>query len=97
MCFCHTTQLDLASLKSVRQFVEEFHSSGKPLHVLCNNAGMTTGFRNSVGPVKTEDGFEVTFGINHLGKFPLPYKKCMLSLAVLISRLSCKIIRQVRS
>ncbi|XP_022094698.1 retinol dehydrogenase 14-like isoform X2 [Acanthaster planci] len=64
-------KLDLASLKSVRQFVDEFHAAAKPLHVLCNNAGMTTGFRNGKGPFKTEDGFEVTFGINHLGHFLL--------------------------
>ncbi|XP_022094699.1 retinol dehydrogenase 14-like isoform X3 [Acanthaster planci] len=64
-------KLDLASLKSVRQFVDEFHTAAKPLHVLCNNAGMTSGFRNGKGPFKTEDGFEVTFGINHLGHFLL--------------------------
>ncbi|XP_038063943.1 retinol dehydrogenase 12-like [Patiria miniata] len=63
-------KLDLASLKSVRQFVEDFHATAKPLHVLCNNAGMTTGFRSSE-VFKTEDGFEVTFGINHLGHFLL--------------------------
>ena len=62
------SQLDLGSLKSVREFVDNFHELKKPLHVLCNNAGMTSGFSNGKGPFKTEDGFEVTFGINHLGK-----------------------------
>ncbi|XP_071802526.1 retinol dehydrogenase 14-like [Asterias amurensis] len=62
-------KLDLGSLKSVREFVDNFHELKKPLHVLCNNAGMTSGFSNGKGPFKTEDGFEVTFGINHLGHF----------------------------
>ena len=36
VCFM---QLDLASLKSTRSFVENFHKTGKKLHVLINNAG----------------------------------------------------------
>lgn len=54
-------------MKSIREFVDNFHRLRKPLHVLCNNAGHTTGFQ-STEMEKTEDGFEATFGVNYLGK-----------------------------
>ena len=57
--------LDLADLASVRDCAQEFLARGEPLHVLINNAG--------VGGARglTKDGFELTFGINHLGHFAL--------------------------
>ncbi|XP_026866037.2 dehydrogenase/reductase SDR family member on chromosome X isoform X2 [Electrophorus electricus] len=58
--------LDLASLKSVRQFVRRFESRGLPLHVLVNNAGVML-----VPEQVTEDGFELHFGLNYLGHFLL--------------------------
>ncbi|KAL7845619.1 hypothetical protein AOLI_G00238110 [Acnodon oligacanthus] len=58
--------LDLASLKSVRQFVQRFTSKGLPLNVLINNAGVML-----VPERKTEDGFELHFGLNYLGHFLL--------------------------
>ena len=44
---------------------QEFLARGEPLHVLINNAG--------VGGARglSRDGFELTFGINHLGHFAL--------------------------
>ncbi|HEY4463887.1 MAG TPA: SDR family NAD(P)-dependent oxidoreductase, partial [Streptosporangiaceae bacterium] len=57
--------LDLADLASVRHCAEEFLARGEPLHVLLNNAGVA-GQRGL-----TRDGFEVTFGVNHLGHFAL--------------------------
>lgn len=57
--------LDLASFASVRGAAEAFLERGLPLHVLINNAGLA-GKRGT-----TEDGFEVTFGVNHLGHFLL--------------------------
>jgi light-dependent protochlorophyllide reductase len=61
-------QLNLASLQSVRQFVEEFGKSNlPPLHGLINNAGMQV----MSGLEYTKDGFELTFGTNHLGHFLL--------------------------
>jgi retinol dehydrogenase 12 len=57
--------LDLASLASVRQCAERFLALGEPLHVLINNAGMAG--RRGV----TSDGFELAFGVNHLGHFAL--------------------------
>ncbi|XP_072017697.1 retinol dehydrogenase 12-like [Amphiura filiformis] len=62
-------QLDLASLKSVRKFADDFHATGKPLHVLCDNGGF--GNSNDDQAAKTEDGFELHMGTNHLGHFLL--------------------------
>ncbi len=58
--------LDLASLESVRTFVEAFRQRHDSLHVLINNAGvMALPYRT------TTDGFEMQFGTNHLGHFAL--------------------------
>jgi retinol dehydrogenase-12 len=56
--------LDLASLASVRACARAFLALGEPLHVLVNNAGA-----NEHG--LTTDGFEMAFGVNHLGHIAL--------------------------
>ncbi len=61
-------ELDLASFASVRQCVAVFHEKGYPLHLLINNAG---GAVPGKQPSFTADGFEMTFGTNHLGHFLL--------------------------
>ncbi|KAM7374986.1 hypothetical protein PAMA_014192 [Pampus argenteus] len=58
--------LNLASLKSVRQFVQTFKARGLPLHVLVNNAGIML-----VPEKLTEEGFELHLGLNYLGHFLL--------------------------
>ena len=55
--------LDLADLGSVREAAAAFLASGERLDVLVNNAGLA-GQRGV-----TAQGFELTFGVNHLGHF----------------------------
>lgn len=55
--------LDLADLGSVREAAAAFLALDEPLHVLINNAGVA-GRRGLTG-----DGFELIFGVNHLGHF----------------------------
>src|SRR5688572_26457449 len=57
--------LDLASLAGVRRAAASFLQRGLPLHLLINNAGVA-GHRGT-----TAEGFELTFGVNHLGHFLL--------------------------
>lgn len=59
-------ELDLASLASVRRFGARFIESGRPLHLLVNNAGVMLPHLR-----RTSDGFEAHLGINHLGHFLL--------------------------
>ncbi len=54
--------LDLASTASIRAFAESFLADHPRLDVLVNNAGLILSRRS-----ETEDGFETTFGVNHLG------------------------------
>lgn len=61
-----TGSLDLASLKSVAAFAKAYRKKQGTLDILINNAGVM------VPPYgKTEDGFELQFGCNHLGHFAL--------------------------
>ena len=57
--------LDLADLESVGACAAAFLALGEPLHVLVNNAGVA-GRRGL-----TRQGFELMFGVNHLGHFVL--------------------------
>ncbi|KAL0301161.1 UNVERIFIED_CONTAM: Protochlorophyllide reductase, chloroplastic [Sesamum radiatum] len=61
--------LDLASLDSVRQFVDNFKRSGRPLDVLVCNAAVYQPTARE--PSYTADGFELSVGTNHLGHFLL--------------------------
>lgn len=60
--------LNLASLASVRQFTETFmEAKHPPLGAIVCNAGIQI----VSGTCYTADGFEMTFGVNHLGHFLL--------------------------
>ncbi|XP_064119723.1 retinol dehydrogenase 11-like [Macrobrachium nipponense] len=62
--------LDLADLTSIRTFASNFLEKFDKLDVLVNNAGVY------VPPderKKTKDGFEIHFGVNHLGHFLLTH------------------------
>ncbi|KAL8141357.1 hypothetical protein V2J09_007378 [Rumex salicifolius] len=61
--------LDLASLDSVRQFVDSFKRSERPLDVLVCNAAVY--FPTAKEPTYTAEGFELSVGTNHLGHFLL--------------------------
>ena len=59
--------LDLASLRSIRAFAEDINKNEASLEILVNNAAAV----NAKEFTKTEDGFETTMGVNHLGHFLL--------------------------
>ncbi|XP_028044480.1 uncharacterized protein LOC113555286 [Rhopalosiphum maidis] len=55
-------ELDLASFASIKRCTKSILQKEKQIHLLVNNAGVMTCPKG-----KTEDGFELQFGINHLG------------------------------
>lgn len=57
--------LDLGDFQSVRQCADAFLAHDLPLHLLINNAGVAGGHG------LTRSGFELAFGINHMGHFLL--------------------------
>ncbi|XP_038073445.1 retinol dehydrogenase 12-like [Patiria miniata] len=59
-------KLDLASLASVRECAEKIKREESRLDILINNAGIMM-----CPEWQTEDGFEMQFGVNHLGHFLL--------------------------
>lgn len=61
--------LDLASLDSVRQFVDNFRRLERPLDVLVCNAAVY--LPTAKEPTFTAEGFELSVGTNHLGHFLL--------------------------
>ncbi|TMW95755.1 hypothetical protein EJD97_008375 [Solanum chilense] len=59
-------EMDLGSMESVRKFASEYNSTGYPLNILINNAGvMAPPFMLS------QDNIELQFATNHLGHFLL--------------------------
>ncbi|XP_071036244.1 polyprenol dehydrogenase isoform X2 [Parasteatoda tepidariorum] len=60
-CEVEVWHLDLASLKSVKQFAEKYLLTKTSLHLLINNAGIMF-----VKEETTEDGYEKHFAVNYL-------------------------------
>jgi retinol dehydrogenase-12 len=58
--------VDLGSQQQIRRAAAEFLATGKPLHLLVNNAGL-----GNTGRMVTEDGIETVFAVNHLAYFLL--------------------------
>jgi NAD(P)-dependent dehydrogenase (short-subunit alcohol dehydrogenase family) len=61
--------LDLASFRSIEQFAEIMNHDYSSIDVLVNNAGV---FMDTAQ--KTEEGFEMTVGVNYLGTYYLTIK-----------------------
>lgn len=82
--------LDLASLKSVRDFAADINRNEPRLDVLINNAGVMAVAKLT----RTQDGFETQMGVNHLGHFLLTnllldlLKKSAPSRVVVVSSLA---------
>ncbi len=61
--------LDLASLDSVRQFVQDFRATGKSLDALVCNAAVYLPLEKE--PQRSQEGYELSVATNHLGHFLL--------------------------
>ena len=62
----HLKEIDLSSFSSIKKFAREIIEYEERLDILINNAGVA--FQPQQ---KTVDGFEMHFGVNHLGHFLL--------------------------
>ncbi|PRC46947.1 oxidoreductase, partial [Mycobacterium sp. ITM-2017-0098] len=62
----HVEQLDLIDPASVERFAARYRDTGRPLHILVNNAGIMGG-----DLVRDARGYEAQFATNHLGHFQL--------------------------
>lgn len=61
-------QLDLASFESIENFVDVVKAGFYKIDVLINNAGVVVPLNEDL---KTKEGFEIHYGVNHLGHFYL--------------------------
>ncbi|QZZ20332.1 protochlorophyllide reductase [Leptothermofonsia sichuanensis E412] len=61
--------IDTASLESVRQFVNDFRATGRPLDALVCNAAIYMPLLKE--PLRSPEGYELTVATNHLGHFLL--------------------------
>jgi len=62
----HVRKCDLADLDSIQTFAEGLHEEHDTIDILCNNAGVM-----AIPRRETVNGFEMQFGVNHLGHFAL--------------------------
>ena len=63
-------ELDLGNLASVRTFASSLLAKFDHIDILVNNAGV---YVPPEDEAKTKDGFEIHFGVNHLGHFLLTH------------------------
>ena len=75
-------KLDLSDLGSVQAFADQFRSQADGLDLLINNAGLM-----AIPYGKSKDGFEMQFGVNHLGHFALTAQLWALLKKTELSRL----------
>lgn len=87
-CEIVVKQVDMGSMKSVRDFANDINKNETQLDVLINNAGI---LQKDGNYQVTEDGFEITFATNFLGAFLLTelvldlMKKSTSSRVVMVS------------
>jgi retinol dehydrogenase 12 len=62
----HLLRANLESQKEIRAAAAGFLDTGKPLHLLINNAGL-----GNTNRLMTEDGIEMVLAVNHLACFLL--------------------------
>src|ERR1700722_12056630 len=74
-------RLDLASMASVIESAKQVRDRETKLDLLVNNAGLMP-----IARATTEDGFEMQFGVNHLGHFAYTALLAPLLLATPRSR-----------
>ncbi|NTU71452.1 MAG: SDR family oxidoreductase [Coriobacteriia bacterium] len=77
-----TEQLNLSDLASVQSFAEKFSAGHERLDILLNNAGIMAPPQR----MTTAQGFELQFGVNHLGHFALTGRLMPLILATPAAR-----------
>lgn len=64
--YIYCRKCDLASQKSIREFVDQFKKEFDNLHILINNAGVMRCPKSY-----TKEGIEMQLGVNHMGHFLL--------------------------
>ncbi len=64
----HLKLCDVSSLASIKTLVQDLRSSGTPVHMLVNNAGVMMHERQ-----RSADGHDINFATNTLGCFALTY------------------------
>ncbi|KAG7667268.1 hypothetical protein Ndes2526B_g04229 [Nannochloris sp. 'desiccata'] len=62
----HLRLCDLSSLSSIFTFAKDFEASGKPLHLLVNNAGLMVHEGE-----RSVDNYEMNFAVNTLGNYAI--------------------------
>jgi retinol dehydrogenase-13 len=91
--------LNLASINSIRVFAKDVNESEVKLDVLINNAGLISTRERQ----ESEDGFELTMAVNHLGHFLLTnlllglLKKSSPSRVVVVSSIAHHSFVETRS
>jgi len=82
--------LDLASFKSIEDFIKELKNNYSKIDILINNAGVL-----SRKEQYTEEGFEVTLGVNYIGTYYLTelilevYNYNMPKKIIFVSSIGC--------
>jgi len=84
----HLYLVDLSDISSIKEFAKNIKKDFSQLNVLVNNAGGCFPY------FKTADGFDSSFGVNHLGTFAVT--RCLFDLILSTSQKSnekCRIVQ----